>query len=123
METYRLVRPEHLNHYGYLFGGNLLKWIDEYAYIAANLDFPGRRFVTVSLDDVVFKKSIVTGSVLRFMINNTKIGTTSVRYTVKVYADKIESGKESLVFETNVTFVNVDEQGNKQPVRKEGMYA
>lgn len=28
METYKLVLPEHLNPYGYLFGGNLLKWVD-----------------------------------------------------------------------------------------------
>jgi len=25
MENYKLVLPEHLNHYGFLFGGNLLK--------------------------------------------------------------------------------------------------
>ena len=29
MESYKVVRPEHLNHYGYLFGGFLLKWVDE----------------------------------------------------------------------------------------------
>jgi len=25
MENYKLVLPEHLNHYGYLSGGNMLK--------------------------------------------------------------------------------------------------
>jgi len=25
MESFKVVRPEHLNHYGYLFGGFLLK--------------------------------------------------------------------------------------------------
>ena len=25
MEKFKLVLPEHLNHYGYLFGGNLLE--------------------------------------------------------------------------------------------------
>jgi acyl-CoA hydrolase len=27
------VLPEHLNHYGYLFGGHLLKWVDASAWI------------------------------------------------------------------------------------------
>jgi hypothetical protein len=30
MENHKLVLPEHLNQYGFLFGGNLLKWVDEY---------------------------------------------------------------------------------------------
>jgi competence protein ComEC len=36
MESYTVVRPEHLNHYGHLFGGCLLKWVDEIAWIAAS---------------------------------------------------------------------------------------
>ena len=56
----KLVIPEHLNHYGYLFGGYLLHWVDEYAYITANLDFPGHRFVTIGLDKIVFRKNIRT---------------------------------------------------------------
>ncbi|HSO80381.1 MAG TPA: hotdog domain-containing protein, partial [Chromatiaceae bacterium] len=35
MESYKVVRPEHLNHFGHLFGGCLLKWVDEIAWIAA----------------------------------------------------------------------------------------
>jgi acyl-CoA hydrolase len=29
VEKHKLVIPQHINHYGYLFGGNLLKWGDE----------------------------------------------------------------------------------------------
>ena len=29
MTTYRLVMPEDMNHYGFLFGGKMLMWIDE----------------------------------------------------------------------------------------------
>ena len=73
MINHKLVLPEHLNHYGYLFGGYLLHWVDEYAYITANLDFPGHRFVTIGLDNVVFRKSIRLGSVLKFDINRTRM--------------------------------------------------
>ena len=42
MDNHKLVMPEHLNHYGYLFGGNLLQWVDEYAYIANVPEHPGK---------------------------------------------------------------------------------
>ena len=58
MDHYKLVLPEHINHYGHLFGGNLLNWIDEFAYITATVDFPGRRFVTVAMDNVEFRYGI-----------------------------------------------------------------
>ncbi len=116
MINHKLVLPEHMNHYGYLFGGYLLHWVDEYAYITANLDFTGHRFVTIGLDNVVFRKSIRLGSVLKFDINRIKQGRTSVGYNVKVFSDSIESGTEELVFDTNITFVNIDEEGEKQPI-------
>ena len=119
MENYRLVLPEHLNHYGYLFGGNLLKWVDEFAYIAAIDQYPAHRFVTLALDDVIFKKSIQQGTILRFNIKRKKLGNTSVQYHVMVFSENIESGDEMPVFTTNVTFVNVDESGkNKAICRK-----
>jgi len=116
MTNHKLVLPEHLNHYGYLFGGYLLHWVDENAYIAANLDFPGRRFVTVALDNVVFRKSIRMGSVLKFDIERTRKGETSATYSVRVLCDSIEAVREELVFDTNITFVNIDEEGRKAPI-------
>lgn len=118
MINHKLVLPEHLNHYGYLFGGFLLQWVDEYGYITANLENPGHRFVTIALDNVVFKKVIRLGSILKFDISSTRLGTSSVTYNVKVYSDSIESGDEELVFKTNITFVNIDEEGNKEAIQK-----
>jgi acyl-CoA hydrolase len=31
MDNYTIVRKEHLNHHGYLFGGTLLSRVDEFA--------------------------------------------------------------------------------------------
>ena len=73
MENHKLVLPEHLNHYGYLFGGYLLKWVDEYAWIAASLDYPDCNFVTVALDKVEFKKS---GDTAEISIKRQTEGTT-----------------------------------------------
>ena len=113
MEHYKIVLPEDLNDYGSLFGGTLLKWIDEIAYIRVSLDFPGRHFVTIGLDSVEFRHRIQKGQILRFVCEKTRIGNTSVTYNVSVYGARysIESGE--VLFESNITFVCVEQQGAK----------
>ena len=112
MEGHRLVLPEHLNHFGYLFGGNMLKWVDEFAWIAASLDYPGSNFVTVGMDKVEFRKSVRQGTILKFITEKTKQGTTSVQYRVHVFRRNSRKD-EDLIFSTNVTFVKMDENGQK----------
>lgn len=117
MEHYKLVMPEHLNHHGFLYGGQLLKWIDEAAYITANLELPGNQLVTVALDNVAFKHRIENGKIVCFRIELVRVGNTSVEYRVTALDDVIEKGDERILFETNITFVNVDESGAKRPLR------
>lgn len=116
MENHKLVLAEHLNHYGYLFGGNLLKWVDEYAWIAATLDQPGCKFVTIGMDRIVFRKSVQEGTILRFQIDQARLGNTSVQYPVVVYADDPETGREESIFTTGVSFVCLDEQGKQRHI-------
>lgn len=121
MDNFTLVRPEHLNHHGYLFGGVLLKWVDEYAWLVAARDFAGSSLVTVGMDAIAFRKRVENGSILRFSILPLHVGTTSVRYSVDIYADAPGACKEVHVFSTTITFVNLDAQGVKvalpRPVR------
>jgi acyl-CoA hydrolase len=118
MENHKLVLPEHLNQFGFLFGGNLLKWVDEYAWIAASLDFPGCNFVTIGMDRVEFKKSVRDGTILKFIVLHTGTGNTSVRYRVQVFHGNSVSAEKPLIFATNVTFVRVDKQGRKTTLPK-----
>lgn len=110
MENHRLVLPEHMNQYGYLFGGYLLAWVDEMAWMAASCDFPGCQLVTVGMREVSFKKSVRKGTVLRFEAMQTRIGHTSVSYSVSVF----RTGEE--IFSTEVTLVRVDSKGEKLPL-------
>jgi acyl-CoA hydrolase len=96
----------------------MMQWIDEHAFIVATLQYPGNKFVTIALDNVVFKKSITQGSILVFDINELKQGNTSITYNAKVFARHIESNEDAFVFESNITFVNVDENGNKCKIKK-----
>ncbi|QQL44000.1 acyl-CoA thioesterase [Sulfuriroseicoccus oceanibius] len=114
MENFKLVLPEHLNHLGKLFGGQLLRWVDESAYIAARMEYPGCNFVTIGLSQVEFRQQVVAGAVLRFVVTKVKQGNTSVCYEVDV--NEIDDCHAKSVFATTVTFVNIGPDGNKVPV-------
>ena len=113
MEHYKLIMPEHLNHYGFLFGGTLLKWVDEVAYITATLQYPGCNFVTIGMDKVEFKKSVRQGTILRMNSVCSNKGRSSVTYRIEVTKKDVTTGGEEVVFSTNITFVRVDKDGRK----------
>ena len=117
MENHRLVLPGDLNQYGFLFGGKLLAWVDEACWIAASLDFPGCQFVTVAMDRVEFRQSVREGTILTIHSSLTREGRTSVTYEVNVL-DREHA--DAAIFSTHITFVRVDESGNKLPLRAGG---
>jgi len=114
METHRLVLPGDLNHYGFLFGGRLLAWVDEASWIAASLDYPHCQFVTVAMETVEFHHSVRDGTILRISCDREKEGNTSTTYAVKVIDEKAGS---AAIFSTRVTFVSVDDAGQKRSIR------
>jgi acyl-CoA hydrolase len=113
VDTYCFVRPEHLNHHNFLFGGQLLKWVDEYAWLAAALDYPSCVLVTRAMDNILFSKRVENGSILRFNITRKNQGNTSVTYEAKVFAKELCPCSEEIIFSTNITFVSLDENGKK----------
>ena len=116
MTTYKMVMPEHLNKFGDLFGGNMLKWVDESAAMAVFIDFPECRFLTIAMDQVEFKRPVKCGTILKFVITPLKEGRTSISYGVSV----VDCGTRDYgdpYFSTTITFVRFDDQMRKIPVR------
>jgi len=113
MNNYTLVRPEHLNHHGFLFGGVMLKWVDEFAWLAASKEYRGCKLVTVAMNEIRFSQQVPNGSILRFNIMFYKQGTSSVTYDVTVFSDEPGRDREKKVFANKITFVRVDVLGNK----------
>jgi acyl-CoA hydrolase len=118
VEHYKLILPEHLNHHGNLFGGNMLKWIDELAYITANQEYPGHTFLTIALDNVVFRQAVSSGEIIRFVVDCCHLGHTSVQYHVVAYGTRRHSQPDQPLFETKITFVSVDDNGKKKEIRR-----
>ncbi len=110
METYRLVITEDLNQYGSLFGGRLLSWVDEASFIAATREFPNCRFATIGMDKVEFHHAVTNGAIIVIRCNLYRVGNTSVTFLVEVLDDHQDG--PNILFDTKVTFVNIDEEGN-----------
>lgn len=103
-----MVRPEHLNHQGYLFGGRLLLWLDEQAYMfAMSLMDPAKAFnlVTVGIDKVEFKHGVQEGAILEFKSKLSKIGRTSI--TIHTSVEHVGKASKE-IFGAFVTFVALD---------------
>lgn len=122
MKNYQLVLTEHLNHYGYLFGGALLKWVDESAYICARLEHPGKSFVTAGMDKVSYKKRVELGSIIQIEVDREKTGRTSVTYRVVASVVSSIRGECAEIFSTLVTFVCIDQDGNKCVIGQEPVF-
>jgi len=118
MEHHKIVLPADLNDYGSLFGGTLLKWIDEIAYIRVSLDFPGQHFVTIGLDHVEFRHPIKQGQILKFRCEQTRLGRTSVTYKVTVVGARYNTDSDLVLFENNISFVCVGGDGEKKVIDK-----
>ena len=58
-----LICPAHINHYGRLFGGQLLKWIDELAGIVA-IRHCGATVTTAAIDNLQFQAPAYSGDMI-----------------------------------------------------------
>jgi acyl-CoA hydrolase len=113
-----IVRQEHLNQYGYLFGGHVLSIIDELAYVASVRTFPGRNFVTRAIKHAEFMAPARLGDLIEFQFGVEKVGRTSVQVRVKMYVRCGGcKGGGKLSFDGKVIMVCVDAQGVPSPIQ------
>lgn len=74
--TRKWVKPEDLNPNGTLFGGSLLKWIDE-AAIYAIIQLGSQRVVTKLMSEINFVSSARQSDIIELGITATEFGRTS----------------------------------------------
>lgn len=108
--------PRDTNHYGTIFGGVILSYIDQAGAFEARRH--GRhRWVTAAIDRVEFKAPVHLGDVVNFYTRTTRVGTTSVTVQVEVEAERFGSGDTVAVTAASVVMVAVDAAGQPTPFR------
>ena len=104
----KLIRPEHLNSRGTLFGGELLKWIDEEAAIFAICQLGQKNIVTKAMSEIDFMSSPQNGDIIEIGCQLEEIGNTSI--TIKVDVRNKDS-KIPIITIDKIVFVLLDENG------------
>ncbi|MDD0854178.1 acyl-CoA thioesterase [Halobacteriovorax sp. GB3] len=108
----KAVFPNTTNHYDTLYGGQALDWMDEVAFITATR-FSRQRMVTVSSDQVSFKKPIPSGTIIELVGKVTHVGTSSLKVSVEMHMENMYDTDRTLAVKGAFSFVAIDE--NKKP--------
>ncbi len=106
--TRKLVKPSDLNPRRTLFGGQVLKWIDEEAAIFAICQLGSPNIVTKAMSEVNFVSTAVLGDIIEFGMDLVSVGTTSITIACDV-RNKIT--KQSIIKIDKIVFVLLDENG------------
>ena len=93
--------------------------IDVAGALAAR-DANPERVVTVAVNSMEFKKPVQVGDILSCYAKIIKVGTSSIQTCVEVVAERMAENGWSCIHVTSavITYVSVDEKGNKKPLQK-----
>jgi acyl-CoA thioesterase YciA len=106
--TRKLIKPGDLNARGTLFGGQVLKWIDEEAAIFSICQLGSHNIVTKAMSEINFVKTARQGDIIEFGMELAEIGNTSITISCDV---RNKNTKESIIRIEKIVFVLLDEDG------------
>ncbi|WP_211298679.1 acyl-CoA thioesterase [Kineococcus rhizosphaerae] len=110
--TRKWVRPEDLNANGTLFGGSLLRWIDEEAAIYAILQLGNGKVVTKYISEINFVSSARQGDLIEMGLRATDFGRTSLTMRAEV---RNMITRQSILTIEKIVFVNLGPDGLPMP--------
>jgi len=110
--TRKWVRPEDLNANETLFGGSVLRWVDEEAAIFAILQLGNHRVVTKYMSSVEFVASARLGDLVEVGLTAERFGRTSLTMRAEV---RNMVSHEPIVTIDQIVFVNMGEDGRPAP--------
>ena len=110
--TRKWVKPEDLNPNNTLFGGSLLKWIDEEAVIYAIIQLENPKVVTKLISEINFIGSPVKGDIIEMGLIATHFGKTSLTLRCEV---RNKLTREPILTIDRLVFVNLGKDGKPVP--------
>ncbi|MDR7348147.1 acyl-CoA thioesterase [Enteractinococcus fodinae] len=110
--TRKWVKPEDLNPNGTLFGGALLRWVDEEAAIYAMLQMGNYRAVTKMMSEINFVASAQQGDMIEMGLKATHFGRTSLTMRAEV---RNMVTRNIILSIDKIVFVSLGEDGKPKP--------
>ena len=108
-EQQYLICPAHINHYGRLFGGQLLKWIDELAGIVA-IRHCGATVTTAAIDNLQFQAPAYEGDMVVLQGMVTNVGRSSMEIRVDTFREALD-GSRVMINRAYIDMVAIDSEG------------
>ena len=112
----RVVSPEHLNAHGTLFGGYLMCWVDEIAYLCARRHSGTKTCATVFIDNVHFRYPVFSGDHVILSASVVNVGRTSMDILVEVKKEGDWQTENESILRAFLTFVALSKEGVPVPV-------
>lgn len=111
----KVMSPLDANHYGYVHGGAIMRYVDEAAFISATRH-AGRNTVTAAIDHLSFENPVHIGDllVLKSQVNFT--GRSSMEVGVKIESENPATGRTVAIGSAYVTMVALDAMGKPTAV-------
>jgi acyl-CoA hydrolase len=105
-----VMTPDMQNFSGNVHGGDILKLVDRAAYACA-ARYAKKHVLTLSVDQVIFKKPIHVGEIVTFYASVNYVGCTSMEIGIKITAENPLTGDVRHTNTCYLTWVAVDEKG------------
>jgi len=118
--TRKWVRPEDLNANGTLFGGSLLRWIDEEAAIYSIIQLGNKHVVTKFMSEINFIASAKEGDLIEMGLTAIDFGRTSI--TLRAEVRNIFTQESILTIEAGVREHGLGRQARTPRLRPDHLH-
>ncbi len=115
METVRLMMPTDANIAGNVFGGAIMRYMDEIAGIVA-FRHAEKNAVTASIDRMNFYAPVYVGDLLILKASVNYVGRTSMEVGVRIEAQRHRTGELIHTGSCYLTYVALDDDGRPSRV-------
>jgi acyl-CoA thioesterase YciA len=118
-----LAMPADTNANGDIFGGWLLSQMDIGGGVFAS-KLANSRTVTVAIEAMNFRKAVYVGDLVSVYANLVRVGRTSITVHLEAWVLRRREERHLIrVTDGNFTYVSIDDHGQSQPVRRDGVIA
>lgn len=114
-ESSRQMMPADANPMGNVYGGSIMKYIDEVAAVCA-VRHARTKCVTASIERMDFFEPVLVGDLLLLKAALIYTGSTSMVIGVKVLAENLATGRLVQTGSCYLTFVALNDRGKPTPV-------
>ena len=113
---FKAIFPGMLNANKTLFGGEVLKWMDEVAYITATR-FTHERMFTVNTEKIKFLKAVYPDTIVEIVGRVEKVKMIRVFVKVEIYAEEMYGINREKVIEGTFVFAALDENNKPKQLK------